>query len=364
MSLPRSPHQSKMWVFRRIAPRCAILCTLLFALPAFSAPSKPAMPTAPLALLQLGAQRNGLTAPDLRPWHIQVSYQTYKPNGRRKQSGTFEEWWAAPNEYHLRFDRKGYHLQAWITPRGSFAIGNPDLPITERLVYRWIVAPIPQQPDLRGAHLRYRVRLIGPNQFPCVQITSRQPTPADLPQQYPTYCFESNRPILRIINTQVSEIVTITASGALRGQYLPQRFYATLDARPILSVTLQQGQSYTRMDPSFFTPPANAKPAPPPSTGVLYLTAQEAATHLTPGSTRIQSARILRESQVHAALAVTIGADGRVQKLRILSSIDPELIAAIYQSVKQWRYRPFLLHGIPVPVRTQIILDDRVPLPK
>lgn len=364
MNSPRNPHLPGMWVFRRIAPGCAILCTLLAALPAFSAQSRPAMPTAPLAVLQLGAQRNGLTAPNLPPWHIQVSYQTYKPNGRRKQSGTFEEWWAAPNRYHLRFDRKGYHLQAWVTPHGSFAIGNPDLPMTERLVYHWIVAPIPQHPELRGAHLRYRVRLIGPNQFPCVQITSRQPTPADLPTQYPTYCFESNRPILRIIDTHVSEKVVVTTSGELRGQYLPQHFYATLDAHPILSATLQQGQFYARIGPSFFTPPAGAKPALPPSTAILYLTPEEAVTHLIPASTRVPSARILHESQVHAALAVTIGSDGRVQKLRILSSVDPELIAAIYQSVKHWRYRPFHLNGVAAPVRTQIILDYRVPLPK
>jgi hypothetical protein len=322
------------------------------------------MPAQPLALLKLGAQRNGLTAAGLHPWHIQASYQTYKPNGRPKSTGTFEEWWAAPNQYHLSFNRKGYHLQAWVTPHGSFAIGNPNLPMPERLVYHWLVAPIPQHPDLTGARLRYRVRLIGPNQFPCVQIQSRRSAPANLAPQYPTYCFEANRPILRILDTQVSEIVTIAAVGELQGQYLPQRVYATLDALPILSATMRQGQSYRRIAPSFLTPPANAKPAPPPSTAVLYLTAKEAATHLIPDVAHIRATRILRESQVHALLAITIAATGRVQNLRILGSVDPELIAAIYQAVMQWRYQPFLLRGVAVPVRTQLILDYRVPLPR
>jgi hypothetical protein len=339
-----------------------------FVLAAWGEPltkAKPVMPTRAAALLRLGAQRNGLTASGLDPWHIAVTYQTYKLNGHVKATGQFEEWWAAPDDYHIVFDRKGYHLQAWVTPKGSFAIGNPDLPMAERLVYHWMVAPIPQHPDLRGAQLLYRVRLIGANQFPCVEVDSRLPKMGDLPPQYPTYCFESDRPMLRIIDTHVAEIVTITAVGWLRGQYVPEHWIATLDARPVVSATLNEGQSYGRMDPSYLTPPSNAKPASAPSTGLLYLTSAEAASHLIPFSTvGGKAALVLRESQVYTALAVTIGADGHVKDVRIEGPVDPELIPDIYNAVLQWRYRPFLLHGVAVPVRTQIVLDYRVPLPR
>lgn len=323
------------------------------------------MPTHPLALLRLGALRNGLTAPGERPWHIQVVYQTYKQDGRRKAAGTFEEWWAAPNEYHLTFSRKGYRLQAWVTPHGSYAIGNPDLPMPERLVYHWIVAPIPQHPDLTGAQLRYRTRLIGPNQFPCVQITARKPAPGNLPPQYPTYCFESNHPMLRLADTHISEAVTITAVGELSGQYLAQRLYATVSGAPVLSTHLLQGQSYARLPGSFFTPPADAKPAPPPSMALLYLTAQEAATHLIPpNTTRNASLAYLRESQATVALAASINTNGSVESLHILGATDPELVPYIYQAVSRFRYRPFLVNGASVAVRTDIVLDFRQPLPK
>ena len=364
-----APGAVEVWT-RQAGRRCAAVSVMMLAvvcssLAATVQAAAPKMPAEAAALLKLGAERNGLSAPGLNPWHIAVTYQTYKLNGHVKWTGRFEEWWAAPDEYHIAFDRKGYHLEAWVTPRGSFAIGNPALPVTERLVYRWVVAPIPQHPDLRGARLRYRVRLIGPNQFPCVQVDSRLPKLGDLPPQYPTYCFEPERPMLRIIDTQVAEIVTITAAGRLRGQYVPERWVATLDGRPVVSATLEQGQSYGRMDPSLFAPPAKAKPAPAPSTDLLYLTPAEAALHLIPFSTvEGNAAQVLRESQVFTELAVTIGADGHVKDLRIVGSVDPELIADIYNAVLQWRYRPFLLHGVAVPVRTQIVLHYRVPLPK
>lgn len=328
------------------------------------------MPTQPLALLQLGARSDGLTTPGLHPWHIKVAYQTYKLDGHRKATGTFEEWWAAPNQYHLAFSSKGYQLEAWVTPHGSFAIGDPNLPMPERLVYHWIVAPIPQHPDLIGAHLRYRVRLIGALQFPCVQIDSRMPTPGNLPPQYPTYCFESSGPMLRIADTRVSEIVATNAVAELRGQYLAQSLYVVLNGEPILRTTLLQGESYPRrgptfLNPSFLTPPANAKPAPPPSTAILYLTAKEAATHLIPPPIAHNGPlNYLRQIQAYTAVAASISTDGRVQNVHILGSTDPALISSIYQAVSGFRYRPFLLHGTPAAVRTRIILDFREPLPQ
>lgn len=354
----------------RFLPRHAVLSAalsaVLLALPwaSLGAQAKPAMPTQPLALLQLGARRNGLTAPGELPWHIVVDYQTYKDNGGRKARGVFEEWWAAPDEYHLSFDRKGYHLQAWVTPQGSFAIGDPDLPMPERLVYHWMVAPIPQHPDLAGARLFYRVRLIGPLQFPCIQIRSRSSAGDNLPPQYPTWCFESTHPMLRLVDTRVSEAVTVLAVGELRRQYLPRRLVATVGRATVLTASLRQGESYGNVDPSFFAPPANAKPAPPPSTAILYLTAREAATHLISASLpHGTNWNLLHESQVYVPLAASISASGRVEHLQILSPMDPELVYALEETVRRFRYRPFLLHGKPAAVRTQIILDFREPLP-
>lgn len=367
---PGAPHLAEMCVRRRTAPHRILLCALLFALPAFalaaqSKPAPPAMPKNPLALLQLGALRNGLTAPGLPPWHIKVSYQTYKPNGHPQATGTFEEWWAAPDEYVLVFDRKGYHLQAWVTPHGSFAIGNPDLPMPERLVYHWIVAPIPRHPDLTGAHFRYRVRLIGPMQLPCVQVDSRQPAPGNLPPQYPTFCFESHHPMLRIADTRISEVVTTAAVGELGRQYLAQHFTAVIGPRIILTATLQRGESFIRIDPSFFAPPANARPAPPPSTSILYLTARESATHLIPSSAAHNGPlSFLQMSHAFVELAASIDTHGRVHGLQILGSTDPYLVSSIYQAVSHFRYRPFLLNGAPTAVRTRILLDFRVRFPK
>jgi TonB family protein len=52
-------------------------------------------------------------------------------------------------------------------------------------------------------------------------------------------------------------------------------------------------------------------------------------------------------------LSATIGKDGRVADLRLISG-SKELAPAAIGAVQQWRYRPYLLNGSPVAVQTEI----------
>jgi len=58
-----------------------------------------------------------------------------------------------------------------------------------------------------------------------------------------------------------------------------------------------------------------------------------------------QSARV----QGVVIIEAVIGPDGSVQEARVLRSI-PLLDAAALDAVRQWRYTPTLLNGVPVPV--------------
>jgi TonB family protein len=54
-------------------------------------------------------------------------------------------------------------------------------------------------------------------------------------------------------------------------------------------------------------------------------------------------------------LAATIGKDGTVEKLRVVSGPSALQRAAV-DAVKQWRYQPFLLNGNPIEVKTNITI--------
>jgi TonB family protein len=54
------------------------------------------------------------------------------------------------------------------------------------------------------------------------------------------------------------------------------------------------------------------------------------------------------------ALDVTIGKDGVIEKLNVLTSPDKLLSDSATKAVRTWRYRPYLLNGEPVAVETTI----------
>jgi protein TonB len=56
------------------------------------------------------------------------------------------------------------------------------------------------------------------------------------------------------------------------------------------------------------------------------------------------------------ALNATIGADGNIKKVKVISG-PPMLTNAAVEAVKQWRYRPTLLNGQPVETDTQIMVN-------
>ena len=61
-------------------------------------------------------------------------------------------------------------------------------------------------------------------------------------------------------------------------------------------------------------------------------------------------------------LEATVGTDGRVQDVKVLRG-HPLFDAAAIEAVRQWRYQPLLLNGVPVPfiatVTVQFNLLDR-----
>jgi TonB family protein len=67
---------------------------------------------------------------------------------------------------------------------------------------------------------------------------------------------------------------------------------------------------------------------------------------------------LARQAHIQGAvvLQADISKDGSVESLRAISG-HPLLIPSAIDSVKQWKYKPYLLNGEPVPVQTQITVN-------
>lgn len=65
---------------------------------------------------------------------------------------------------------------------------------------------------------------------------------------------------------------------------------------------------------------------------------------------------IITHTQGTVLLHAMISREGRIESLQVMSG-PPLLINAAVDAVRQWRYRPFLLNGEPVPVETQVTVN-------
>jgi len=69
-------------------------------------------------------------------------------------------------------------------------------------------------------------------------------------------------------------------------------------------------------------------------------------------------ARAARTSAL-LVLEATVGTDGRVREVKVLRG-QPLFDQAAVEAVKQWRYQPFLLNGVPVPFIVTVTLNFNI----
>jgi hypothetical protein len=65
-------------------------------------------PTDPKELLDLGRRVNGLTGPDVQPWHLKATFEVFYDDGKSKDKGAFEEWWVSDKRYKLTYQSAGF----------------------------------------------------------------------------------------------------------------------------------------------------------------------------------------------------------------------------------------------------------------
>jgi protein TonB len=59
-------------------------------------------------------------------------------------------------------------------------------------------------------------------------------------------------------------------------------------------------------------------------------------------------------------LNATIDKEGKIVNLKVLKG-DAVLARAAMEAVRQWRYKPYYLDGVPVDIETQITVNFRLP---
>ncbi len=305
-------------------------------------------------ILSLATKVNGLGAPGLQPWHVKASYETFDREGKSDGHGTFEVFWAGPRKYKQTFTSSTFTQTEYGTASGNYRTGDlASVPYPQAFLIEALLRPMPSQQDIDEANPERREQAFGNINLQCVMLSQKIVRLAYAPLGlFPTYCFAPSRPILRFgsyggdVDTFFNQIVLF------QGRYFAKQISVRDKNLPAVSIQVDGIGGLGELDDAFFVPPSDAVETDDTPTNVASgVMAGKILTKVTP---RYPEAAKHNRVSGTVLLEAVIGRDGRIHRLKILKSPDPDLTVAALIAVRQWEYTPYTLNGNAVEVKTTI----------
>lgn len=323
------------------------------ATPAKETPAIPAMPRDPKQLMLLAARSNGLTGPDVQPWHLKATCKMLDEKGNVTGQGTYEEFWASPIRYKLTYTDPSSAESYYGTDSGTLRSGGLDSALEPLVLIRnELVSPI-SVAEYWLEHLSsdQRTRDRAGNKLLCLGMQGHV-TPEKGPHlAAPAYCFDTNLPVLRI-SVKWGEISQFVHNNivSFQGRYLPGDLDGLRAEKPVLKVHLDAIETLQAISDADFASAPDALPWPPQLT---ISSAEAQQLQLDQPAPVYPPIAMAARVQGTVVLKAIIGKNGRVLSLNVISG-PAMLQQAALDAVKKWTYRPYLLSTKPADVSTTI----------
>jgi len=327
----------------------------------------PGLPKEPREVFAAAAPFYDFNDPAMKPWHLKASYQLYDEKGKRAEQGTFEYWWASPLEYRSSWSRPGAKRTDWHMPHGKFAYESTGdaIGLFEYGLKSALLAPLPGSAGLDPTrfHLENEGVAQSGGDGPCLTIVPQmaQDGKSTPPEEgpFPTYCFASQEPVLRSVYSFERVLTVFGEIAQTQGKYLAREVNFVEGKRKLLSARVDSIDLMSSSDPAL-TPSASSIQTIVGMSGPASHSGVEIKPEVAQGfilrkvtpdyPPEAKKARI----QGEVVLSATIGTDGKIHDLRVISAPSASLAACSFLAVSHWEYKPFILNGEAVPVYTTI----------
>jgi len=302
-------------------------------------------------LMTKAAAVNGLDGPDVKPWHLKASFETFDDDGKSKSTGTYEEWWASREMRKSTFVVGGVSQTDYMTDKGILRTGSSSaFDNSVMIVPEDLLKPIGVR--LENYAFDEEDKTLGPVKVRCVTLRPlKEVAPPGIAPML--YCLDQERPTLRVRTS-------LGFGGAYQTSYnhfvgfqdgfLAKDVEVIHDHKPVVKIHLESVEELAGIDEQVFTPPADAKFVPRKINIAGGIAAGMLLQKVAPDYP--ETAREMRLEGV-VVLQALISKDGHIRDLHVVSG-PTGLQKSALDAVQQWEYRPYLLNGEPVEVETTI----------
>jgi TonB family protein len=323
-----------------------------------TSPSLAGLPKDPREVFVAATPFYDFSDPSLKPWHLKATYQLYDDEGQPAQQGTFEYWWASPSVYRTTWTRGDSVETEWHVEDKKRAVkmSGARFSYFEQKLKDALISPLPTASELDPSKYwlnRQTLSLAG-SKFSCIMVEPIMAHPgsiADAPLGlFPTYCFDTDAPVLRIRYSMGGVVEEFNRIGKTQNKYLAQNVEFVEGKKKLLSAKVDLVSGLSASDTAL-TPPVGSvredKQVEVPE-GIANGRLLKKVFPEYPKDAR--QARIAGKVILHA----TIGADGVVHDLRVLSAPWPSMAESALWAVSHWQYAPYELNGEPVDINTTV----------
>jgi hypothetical protein len=312
------------------------------------------MPSDPSALMKLAVAVNGFHGDNLAPWHVKAAYQTFADKGKPMDQGVFEEWWSAPDKYHVSFTGPGLAEQRYVTKSGTFFVGGEAKPWYQLdLISPTLLQPLPGAAMLKDMDvLRSKMKL---DKVPlqCLRLNPRQEPGTNVLRMTPiaSYCFGEDSPALQL-EKDLARVTRYEDIVQLQGQYLARRIRMINGEMPMINIDVIEADAPGAILEANFTPPANATAAPaaPPAALPTVVVVIRSDSPSYPSAARAHNVQGI------VIIAGTLAVNGKIDGARLISG-PAELQSEALAETKTLRLPPHKVngHAVDLPIQLKFI---------
>jgi TonB family protein len=308
--------------------------------------------TALLDRLHRAEMSNSIDDAQMKPWHLILSFQLFDEKGAPTEKGLVEEWWKSPSMHRTVFRSPSYTSTEILTPDGLYRTkGASSAPDLLELILQEVVHPMPSKSDIESSKPDMQSLTFGKVKLDCVMLAQEIKHVAHAPVGlFPTYCFDPGRDSLRVSYNYGSQLTARNNMGTFLGRSVAVNqstsfyFVNAITAHLETLQTASLGDSDFALTPDLEKVDENAPVVSDHIASGLIIRQPKPVYPQGGGSGRVQ-------------IAATIGRDGRVHSMKLLSTPDSDLAIAALAAVRQWTYKPYLLNGKPTEVTTTMTVN-------
>ncbi len=302
------------------------------------------MPKNPKDLMLVAMQLNGLGSISTHPWHVKANFQTFDPDGKPKDKGVFEEWWVGPEKYKISYSSSGFNQVMYHEGGKSLVTGDTGwAPLPQDMVEEYLVHPLPVESEIAKGSYTESNRKIGDVKLKCVQPKHSSPLPAA------DYCLASDIPAIRIESFNGGFYVLFNKIFSFGRHYVAEQITAQNSELSIVKLNVVSLEFPTEISDDVFAPMGKVSPAPLARVKPSVIAGKRLGGEDPHYPAMAKQQRV----QGMVMLDAKITKDGTIGDLSVVSG-PRELRQSAFDAVKTWKYKPYLLNGEPVDVRTEI----------